>query len=86
LYGQVVGHIKEYPEGIIVILVGDVNEYTKADVEEKLYPLYELMKGEDYPLKLKNKSYSKVKAQTGKEDEEDEENDEDEWGNNIGFE
>jgi len=79
LHGQVAGHIKEYSEGIIIVLVGDVNKYCEVDVKDKLRDLYNLINegnylGE-YPLKLINKSKQKIKKQKKKESSNNEKED-----------
>ncbi len=77
LHGQVAGHIKEYSEGIIIVLVGDVNKYSEADVKDKLRDLYNLINEgnyfEDYPMKLINKSKQKIKKQKKEQESSDNE-------------
>lgn len=68
-----------YSEGIIIVLVGEVNKFAEAKVREKLKRLSQLIEAsdEEYFLKLRDKSYSKVKEQI-KRDKNNEE--EDDWG------
>jgi len=60
-------------------LVGEVNKFAEAKVREKLKRLSQLIEAsdEEYFLKLRDKSYSKVKEQI-KRDKNNEE--EDDWG------
>jgi hypothetical protein len=64
LHGQVAGYTKEYREGIIIVLVGDVNDYSKFDVDEKLEDIRDRINRdnfwENYPLKVINKSAGKI--------------------------
>ncbi len=39
LYGQIAGHKKEYSQGIILVLVGDVDDYSEAEIRDKLKEL-----------------------------------------------
>ncbi|KKL82434.1 hypothetical protein LCGC14_1984810 [marine sediment metagenome] len=60
-------------------MVGEVNKFAEAKVREKLKRLSQLIEAsdEEYFLKLRDKSYSKVKEQI-KRDKNNEE--EDDWG------
>lgn len=65
LHGQVGRHKREYSEGVIVVLVGDINNYSEAEVRETLQRLSDLIGGADFGLqqfrlKLINKSDNKI--------------------------
>jgi len=79
LHGQVAGHTKEYSEGVIVVLVGDVNKYSEADVKDKLRDLYNSINNrnifDEYSMKLINKSKEKIKIQKKKESSNNEKED-----------
>ncbi|MFH0701069.1 MAG: hypothetical protein V2A62_01385 [Candidatus Woesearchaeota archaeon] len=64
LYGQIAGHKKEYSQGIIVVLVGEVDDYSEAEVRERLEELHTSFNNSglglnQYHLDLINKSNSK---------------------------
>ncbi len=64
LQGQVLGHIREYPGGVIVILVGKVDKESEENVELELNRIHLLFSQNDfginqYHLKLRNKSTNK---------------------------
>lgn len=70
LHGQCYGHRKEYSEGVIVVLVGDINDYSEADVKETLRGLSQLINGgfglNQYKIGLVNKSHTKIQKQKPK--------------------
>ena len=64
LDGQCRRHTKEYPQGIIIVLVGDIDKYTFADIRETIASLDKLINHGGiqlypYPLGLVNKSFNK---------------------------
>jgi len=66
LHGQIGGYRKEYSEGIIVVLVGEVDKFSEAEVRKKLEDLYDLINRANFGLqqfriKLINKSDSKIR-------------------------
>jgi len=66
LKGQVERHRLDYPEGIIVVLVGDADDYSEANVRENLNRLYNLINngyGNQFNLTLINKSHSKKESE-----------------------
>ena len=63
LHGQLAGHKKDYSQGMIVVLVGDVDDYSEADVRDKMKELHAFFNNSgftQYGLKLINKSFNKV--------------------------
>lgn len=56
LYGQVGGHRKEYSQGVIIVLVGNVDKFSEADVRAKLQDISDLINPmgslQQYPIKL----------------------------------
>jgi len=63
LDGQVRRHIKDYSQGVIVVLVGDINCYSEADVKDKINEIKQSINNSlglnTYNLGLVNKSYNK---------------------------
>jgi hypothetical protein len=68
LYGQIAGHKKEYSQGIIIVLVGEVNDYSEAEIRDKLKELHNSFNGNglglnQFDLGLVNKSDNKQNQQ-----------------------
>lgn len=71
LHGQVGGYRKEYSEGVIIVLVGDVDKFSEAEVRKKLEDIHELINRANFGLqqfriKLINKSDNKVEKSGGR--------------------